>query len=155
MALALQKFAGYKLKIVALGPIAYGPPQQDPAQLRAEIASNIFPLGVSSSGGLTAALCFLPFLSPALFHKLLTCQPLSSHCKHLSVSASLHHPCTILAHVGPTSQAARPSFSSLLQRGFHCLCVAGQQTQCHCHSPIFLTVPFFTLPCTSRFTGLL
>lgn len=106
MALVLQKFVGCKLKLVVLGPIVYGPPhpQQDPAQLRAEIASSIFTLGVCSSGGLTAATCFLNLLSPVLFHKLLTSVfTLQTLCQSVS-------PCSILAHSGPTPQAAGPSF---------------------------------------------
>lgn len=89
-------------------------------------------------------MCFLPLLSPSSFHKLHTCQPsvftLQTFCQSVP-------PCTILAH-GPTTQAAGPSFSSLLQvfaracssMASTCLCVIGQQSQSHCHTPIFLTV---------------
>lgn len=131
---------GCKLKLAALGPIVYGPPhpQQDPAQLRAGIASSIFALGACSSGGLTAA------ISPALFHMLLTCQPLSSHCK-LFVTRCLPAPSLPMLDLPqrlqelPFPPCCR-CFPEPAPAWFHCLCVTGQQSQCHCHSPVFFTV---------------
>lgn len=82
----------------------------------------------------------LPFLFPQAPY-------LSALCLHttnfLSVSASLHHPCPWTYHTGCRTFLflfAAGVCQSLLQRGFHCLCVTGQQSQSHCHTPIFLTV---------------
>lgn len=97
---------GCKLKLVALGPIVYGPPrpQQDSAQLRAEIASSppkyfylrclqfrwINSSHVLSPSSLSCPVPQAAYLSASVFTLQTVCQSVP--------------PCSSLAHVGPTTR---------------------------------------------------